>query len=490
MSGFQDYRDHDGLGLAQLIRRKEVSAKEVIAAALEAIEGLNPQLNAVIARFADAALAQARAPLPAGALPRGPLWGVPFLVKDLIVSCAGIPTNCGSRYFQGWTRPFDSEILKRWKAAGLIVVGKTNTPELGSSGATEPVANGATYNPWNQDHTTGGSSGGSAAAVAAGMVPAAHANDAGGSIRGPASCCGLVGLKPTRGRNSLGPDAWEHWNGMVVEHVVCRSVRDSAAILDATAGPLPGDPHVAPPPERPFLEEVGRDPGRLRIAFATRDPEGRDFDPDCLAAVSATARSLEDLGHEVVEAAPQWDLEVFGPAVMNIFAAAVARDIEDRRAATGIEPTNDLLEKTNLWLWEKGKALTAMDLLRAISALNTTSRAFAPFFQGHDIWMTPTMAQLPPKLGYLHSDVDEVERFFERLWRFNPFNSVYNATGLPAITLPLHMSHDTGLPVGIMLGTRFGEEGLLLRLSGQLERACPWADRHPPVSLWAGDGAS
>jgi amidase len=478
MSTFSDYKSFDAVGLAKLIQDGEITPEEAVASAMKAIDDLNPALNAVTTVFAERALAAARAELPAG-----PLRGVPFLVKDLTVSIAGVPTNCGSRFFQGWTRDFDSEILKRWRAAGLIVVGKTNTPELGSSGSTEPVATGATHNPWSLDHTPGGSSGGSAAAVAAGIVPAAHANDAGGSIRGPASCCGLVGLKPTRGRNSLGPDASEYWNGMVVEHVVTRSVRDSAAILDATAGPLAGDPYMAPPPARPFLDEVLRDPGRLRIAFATRDPIGRDFDPNCLRATTQTAQLLEDLGHHVEEASPTWDLEVFGATVMNVFAAAVARDIEERSADTGIPPSNDVIEKNNLWLWERGRSLSAIDMLRAIGGLNTVSRQFAPFFEEYDAWLTPTMAQLPPKLGYLFADVDDVELFFERLWRFNPFNSIYNATGLPAISLPLHMSED-GLPVGMMLGSRFGEEALLFRIAGQLERALPWRDRHPPISLW------
>jgi amidase len=478
MPAFPDYKNFDALGLAELIQNGQITPEEVVSSALQAIDDLNPALNAVTAVFAENALAAARTELPAG-----PLRGVPFLVKDLTVSMAGVPTNCGSRFFRGWTRDFDSEILKRWKAAGLIVVGKTNTPELGSSGSTEPVATGATHNPWSLDHTPGGSSGGSAAAVAAGIVPAAHANDAGGSIRGPASCCGLVGLKPTRGRNSLGPDASEYWNGMVAEHVVTRSVRDSAAILDATAGPLAGDPHMPPPPAKPFLNEVSRDPGRLRIAFATRDPMRHDFDTDCLRATTETAQLLTDLGHHVEEASPSWDLDVFGPTVMNIFAAAVAHDIEERSAATGISPSNDVLEKNNLWLWERGKSLSAIDILRAIGGLNTVSRQFAPFFEDYDVWLTPTMAQLPPKLGYLFTDVDDVELFFERLWRFNPFNSVYNATGLPAISLPLHMSED-GLPIGMMLGAGFGEEALLFRLAGQLERALPWQDRHPLVSLW------
>ncbi len=473
-----EYADYDGLGLAELVRRKEVSPLELVTTAIGAIETLNPTLNAVVATLEAEAETAAK-----GTLPDGPFRGVPFLLKDLTVSYAGLPTECGSRYFQGWTRDFDSEILIRWKRAGLIVVGKTNTPELGSSGSTEPVLTGATHNPWNLEHTPGGSSGGSAAAVAAGIVPAAHANDAGGSIRGPASSCGVVGLKPTRGRNPLGPDAAEHWNGLVVEHVVTRSVRDSAALLGCTAGADVGDPHVAPPPARPYLQEVGADPGRLRIGVNSKGAQGVDFSPDCVAAVESTARLLADLGHQVEEASPSWDAEALGDAFMAIFAANTALAIADRQAETGVAPSGDNLEGNNLWLLERGRALSAVDLLHALAELNTTSRRFARFFQDHDVWLTPTMATPPPPLGHLYADVAEVERFFERLWRFNPLNSVYNATGQPAITLPLHWS-ESGLPIGVMLGAGFGEEALLFRLAAQLEEAKPWSDRHPPVSLW------
>jgi len=473
-----DYAEHDGVGLAALIRAGELTPEEAVMASLAAIESLNPQLNAVTRILADDALSAARGPLP-----DGPFRGVPFLVKDLIVSMAGIPTECGSRFFKGWSRAHDSEIIKRWKASGLVIVGKTNTPELGSSGSTEPIATGATHNPWHRDHTPGGSSGGSAAAVASGIVPMAHANDAGGSIRGPASCCGLVGLKPTRGRNSLGPDAGEYWSGLVVEHIVSRSLRDTAALLDCTAGAVAGDPYIAPLPERPYLEELTREPGCLKIGLATEGPAGMAFDADCLRAVTETARTLEQLGHQVEIVSPRWDTESLGEAVMDIFAAATAWDIEDRAVATGVKPSNELLENTNLWLWERGRRLDAIGLLRATRRLNEASRSFASFFEDHDIWMTPTMAQLPPKLGYLDSNLEDAEQFFERLWRFNPFNSIYNATGLPAITLPLHMSA-SGLPVGIMLGARFGGEDVLMRLSAQLETAHPWQHRHPSVSLW------
>ncbi len=478
MPGFDDYANHDAMGLAELVRRKEVSPLELVETALSAIETLNSKLNAVTTVLEEQARAAAE-----GVLPEGPFTGVPFLLKDLVVSYAGLPTNCGSRFFVGWTRDFDSEILARWKRAGLIVIGKTNTPELGSSGSTEPVATGATHNPWNPDYTPGGSSGGSATAVAAGIVPMAHANDAGGSIRGPASCCGLVGLKPTRGRNPLGPDAGEHWNGMVVEHVVTRSLRDCAALLDCTAGPDVGDPHQAPLPARPFLEEVGAAVEPLRIGAAIAGTRAARFSSEASTAVEKTAKQLEALGHSVEVAEPDYDAAALGEAFMAIFAAATAQAIEDHAAATGQTPSTDNLERNNLWLLERGRALSAVDLERALLGINTATRKFARFFEDYDVWLTPTMATPPPPLGHLYADVDDVELFFERLWTFNPLNSVYNAAGQPAITLPLHMSED-GLPIGVMLGTRFGGESLLLRLSAQLEAAMPWADRHPPISLW------
>ena len=294
-----DYANHDAVALAELVRRGDASASELVEHALAAIDALDGELNAVVNVMADEARAAVAAPLP-----EGPLTGVPFLLKDLVVSYAGVPTSSGSRLLDGWTRDYDSEILVRWKRAGLVVVGKTNTPELGSNGSTEPVAYGASCNPWNLGHSTGGSSGGSAAAVAAGIVPAAHANDGGGSIRGPASNCGVVGLKPTRGRNPLGPDAGEMWNGLVAEHVVSRTVRDTALILDCTAGADVGDPYVAPPPARPFIEEVGVDPGRLRVGFSPGTPPAKVAHPESIAAMEGAATLLEGLGHEVEPAEP------------------------------------------------------------------------------------------------------------------------------------------------------------------------------------------
>jgi Asp-tRNA(Asn)/Glu-tRNA(Gln) amidotransferase A subunit family amidase len=479
VSALAAMRAYDARGLAELVRTRQVSPAELVQATLEAIASLNPALNAVVAVLADQALACAKEE------PRdGPFAGVPLLLKDQSVSLAGVPTGCGSRYFQGWTRPFDNEIVRRYKQAGFIIIGKTNTSELGTSGSCDTVATGAMRNPWDVRRIPGSSSGGSAAAVAAGMVSVAHATDAGGSLRGPAAWCGLVGLKPSRGRNSYAPDAGEHWLGLATQHVVARSVGDSAAILDCTAGPVTGDPYVTPLPPRPFADSVTRDPGRLRIGFAAKSASGPPVDGEILEALQATARLLEQLGHDVDEAAPSWDATLLGEAIMAICATVVAEAVEDRRAVTGIEPSSRVLEKSNLHLWEQGRRLGAMDLLRATRKLNGVSRSFAQFFEHHDIWLTPTMGGMPPPLGYLDSMTDDIDELYRRLWSFFRFNGVYNATGLPAITLPLHQSRD-GLPIGMMFGARFGEESLLLQFGGQLERAVPWGARYAAVSIWS-----
>jgi amidase len=478
MLTLSEYAEHDAMALADLVRRSEVSAPELLEIALEATALLNPQLNAITNVMADEARATA-----SGTIPDGQFRGVPFLLKDILVSYAGVATNCGSRFFNGWTREFDSEILRRWKAAGLVVFGKTNTPEIGSNGSTEPVANGPTHNPWQLDHSTGGSSGGSVAAVAAGIVPAAHANDGGGSIRGPASCCGLVGMKPTRGRNPLGPDAGELWSGLVAEHVVTRSVRDSAALLDCTAGEDVGDPYFAPRPRRKFLDEVSIDPAPARIGFSPGTPAGQAAHSDCLEALAGAATLLEALGHHVEEAEPDHDRELTSEVFMGLFAAHNAYAIESGAALSGRTPSTENLERNNLYLLERGRRMSATDLLSVMAQMNGLTRRFAKFFDSYDVWLTPTMATPPPRLGHLYADMEDTELFFERLWTFNTANTIYNIAGNPAISVPLHWN-ENGLPIGVMLGAKSGREDLLYGLAGQLERAQPWWDRHPPVGLW------
>jgi amidase len=474
MAIFKEYSNYDALGLADLVQRREVSPAELVESALNAIDTLNPRLNAVVRVLAD------RAPR---ALPEGPFGGVPMLLKDTGVFLAGIPTEFGSRYFKGYTRDYDSEVVRRYKKAGFIIVGKANCSELGTSCSADTVATGAMRNPWDLNRIAGISSGGSAAAVASGMVPVAHATDAGGSIRGPAAWCGLIGLKPTRGRISYAPDAGEHWNSLGTQHVVSRSVRDSAAILDCTAGFVAGDPYLAPEPDRSFLDEVSREPGSLRVAYAINGPDGKTFPEPIRESVLATARHLADLGHQVQEASPTWDSSLMG-ASMGVIAACAATELVGRRAReTGTPPSSDSLERANAALFARGQALTALDLLNTRRDLNEVSRSFASFFVDHDLWLTPTMGDVAPVLGYLNSSSEDTELLVKRFSDLYRFNSIYNAAGLPAISLPMHLSPE-GLPIGVMLGAGFGKEGLLLSVAGQLERAKKLNTAHPDHSVW------
>jgi amidase len=474
MTGFADYADYDGLGMADLVRRKAVSPSELVAAAYDAIERLNPKLNAVVHQLQETA----RETLHAGPAD-GPFHGVPFLLKDLMTSLAGVPTNAASRLSEGYTRPYDSDLVTRFKASGIVIIGKTNTPELGMNASTEPVLNGPTHNPWNLDLTPGGSSGGSAAAVAAGIVPMAHANDGGGSTRIPATCCHLVGLKQTRGRNPAGPDLGEIWNGFVSEHIVSRTVRDTAAMLHCTAGRSPGDPYFAPPPERPFLKEVGRNPGKLRITFTDVAASGDPVHKDCKAAVAETAKLLSDLGHDVEEAAPVYDQAAFADAFVVIMAAHCAVFMEDVAAAMGREPNNDTLERVNLWVLEEGRRHSALDMVRAMNALNITCRQVGAFFDTYDVLVTPGLAAPPAPLGYMFAD-NEGDEVWDRMRGFTPFTHLYNGTGQPAMSVPAMLNGDR-LPIGIQLVGRYAEDGLLIALASQLEEARPWRGERPPV---------
>ena len=483
--------DHDATALAALIRGGEVKPLELVDAAIARIETLDPALNSVIHRRFERARAEAAA---LGAGPdsgSAPFAGVPFLVKDIACHQAGEPFHEGMRFLRDrqWRAESDTYLAARFRAAGLITVGRTNTPELGIVPTTEPVAYGPTRNPWDRSRSPGGSSGGSAAAVAAGFVPAAHANDGGGSIRIPASACGLVGLKPSRGRASLGPDA--SFSALVVcEHVVCRTVRDCAAFLDVVAGPMPGDPYVAPPPARAYREEVGADPGRLRVGLLTAAPAGLAVvHPDCVAAAEGAGRTLEALGHHVEVSHPAaLDLPDWSPNFMSLWSAGVALGIDGWSARTGAVIGADDVEPLTWALAELARALPTPALLRSLDWLMRTTRLVAEWWErpdgtgGFDLLLTPTLAEPPVPLGTFDPAPGNPLAGFMRAASFTPFTPPVNVTGQPAISLPLAQSAE-GLPLGVQLVAAFGGEDLLLRVAAQLEEATPWANRRPPIIL-------
>ncbi|MCJ7683802.1 MAG: amidase [Desulfobacteraceae bacterium] len=460
----------DATAQAELVRKKEVTAIELVEAAIDRIERLNPRLNAIVTPMYDLALENAK-----GKLPDGPFTGVPFLLKDLLASYAGVPMSFGSKLLRDFVPDHDSELVARIKRAGLIIAGKTNTPEFGILPTTEPALFGPCRNPWNTERSTGGSSGGSAAAVAAGIVPMAHANDGGGSIRIPASCCGLFGLKPTRGRNPLGPDFGDILSGLVVEHAVTRSVRDSAALLDATSGPDIGDPYWAPPPERPFVEEIGAKPEKLRIAFTKETADGSELHPDCVKAVEDAAGLCSDLGHEVEEASPVLDSKQITQSFMVLWAAGNASTLK------ALGASKEQVEPLSWALYEMGCGFQAPDYLLAIQTIQNISRIVARFFVEYDIWLTPTLGEPPVPLGTFDSTEKDPMAGFTRSVKYVPFTPIANVTGQPAMSVPLFWN-DEGLPVGSHFIGRFGDEATLFRLAAQLEEARPWVDKRPPVS--------
>jgi amidase len=490
-----EYDRLDALGLAELVARREVTALELLEAALERADARNPRINAIVARYDDEARARARGPLPGG-----PLSGVPFLLKDLLAAWKGHPYTCSSRLLAGFVAPEDAETVRRFQAAGLVLFGQTNTPELGVMGVTEPALRGPTRNPWNPAYTSGGSSGGSAAAVAARIVPAAHGNDGGGSLRIPASACGLFAMKATRGRVTLAPAFGEALGGFAIDGVLTRSVRDSAALLDAIDGPAPGDPYAAPPKERPFLAEVGAPPGRLRIAFTRDGLFARSTDPECAAAVDAAARLLADQGHELVDARPKFPRDALARAYLVTLAAQTAADVALAARHAGRRPRAGDLEPETAALAAGGRALSAEDLVLARVELEQASRGVAAFFERHDALLTPTLARPPVRVGALAARSHErlalrlvarlgsrrlLERLFDELGSrsFDATGNtmLFNQTGQPAMSLPLHFSRD-GLPIGVQVVGRFGAEATLFRLAAQLEQAAPWADRAPPLA--------
>jgi Asp-tRNA(Asn)/Glu-tRNA(Gln) amidotransferase A subunit family amidase len=469
---FEEYRRHDAVGLSELVAKKQVTADELLDAALARMDAVNPRLNAIIRNLEG----EARAAIKAG-LPQGPLSGVPYPIKDISVHMKGVPTGAGSRIFANAVAEADSALVAAYRRAGLVLFGKTNTPEFGIATVTEPVAKGPTLNPWNEGVTPGGSSGGAAAAVAAGIVPAAHGSDGGGSIRTPASCCGLFGLKVSRGRVSLAPGG-EGWGGLSVQHALTRSVRDSAALLDVSCQPQPGDPYWLDPPQTPFLAEVGRDPGKLRIGFTTDALAWGQLMPENRKAVLDAAKLCESLGHHVEEAKPDVDFQQMALHGNTAVSAATAANLENEAARRGSPIRQDEVETLTWLIYQTGVGYTGVDVAQAIQRLHALSRQMAAFWERYDILLLATNAKPPVPKGSIDMNAADLSDYAERLYGFIPNTQPFNVGGQPAMSVPLAWTDD-GLPIGLQFVARGGAEALLFRLAGQLEQAQPWFDRVP-----------
>jgi amidase len=490
---YADYKQYDALGLAELISRKEVSAAEVLEAAISRADAVNPSINAIVHTMYGKAREAVHSKLP-----DGPFSGVPFLMKDLELSLAGEPMRSGCVGMKHYTPRTDSYAVQRMKQAGLVIFGKTNTPEFGVTPYTEPALFGPTRNPWNTAFSPGGSSGGSAAAIASGIVPMATAGDGGGSIRIPASACGLFGLKPSRGRISLGPEHGEAWSGLVASFALSRTVRDSAAFLDVLHGPEPGDPYIIKAPERPYLEEINRNPGKLRIAYSIQHPFEEKIDPECLTAINNTVALLQSLGHEVEEIPLPYGEDILTKTFFML-VGDVAADIKAMGKLRG-KPFKKEDVELNTWLLNLlGKAYRASDVVTAHQEWNTISRRFGEIHRTYDLWMCPTLSRPPISIGALQNSALEtfalkagiqlglvkyfkgtkiVEIIAKRTFSYIPYTPIANMTGQPSMSVPLHWSAN-GLPIGVMFTGRMCEEDLLIRLAAQLEQAHPWKDRRP-----------
>jgi len=471
---FDEYVNYDAMGLASLVARGEVSASEMLETAIARAEAVNPKINAIVLKHYELA----RKTIKQG-LPDGPFKGVPFLLKDLGISFNGTITANGSQFYRDHTASFNSTLVRRYQKAGLVIFGKTHSPEFGGSPSSESVLFGATHNPWNLEYSAGGSSGGTAAAVAAGIVPAGHASDGGGSIRIPASCCGLFGMKPTRGRVPLGPPDFESRNGLTVAHAITRSVRDSAALLDVSQGTDFGDPFLAPKPVGPYLQQVGAPAGRLRIAIMKEPIFPFPVHPECLKAVDIAVKLCETLGHELEEDKPLLDVRAlymgFGVSSDVVTALKVAA----REKELGRPVRENELEPITWKRLQRGKKVTAVDYANARKAFHRATRAMAEFQKRYDVILSPTMASPPAKLGAL-TLTNDIESFNREATGASAFTMLYNGTGQPAMSVPLHWSAK-GLPVGVMFAGRFGDEATLYRLAAQLEAEKPWANKRPLI---------
>ena len=475
-----EYRTYDALGLANLVKKGDATALELAKLALKAIDNINPELNAVLEVFEDPL-----ENLVNTGITNAPFASVPFLVKDLILHMQGRKCEMGSRLCQDMIAPHDTHLAAKFKDAGLITLGRTATPEMGFCTTTESLLNGPTLNPWNTDIMPGGSSGGSAAMVAAGAVPMAHGNDGGGSLRIPAACCGLVGLKPSRGRTPIGPDAGDGLNGLGIEHVLTRSLRDCAAMLDATEGPMPGDPYAIIRPARPYLSELDRKCEPLKIGFTSTAWSGVHIDAEIADKTRKIALLCAQMGHNVEEATPLFDYGIFREATVTFWCANIALWVTQISEMTGRPINEETLEATTLACYRYGLEMQATDMVAAFAAMNMVSRDISTFFQKYDVLITPTTALLPQKIGVYNANDPSFDAYdwADHIFSFAPFTAAFNMTGQPAISLPLSMSA-TGLPIGTQFVSGAGREDILFRLSSQLEQALPWADRHPKTSLW------
>lgn len=491
---FDDYAGHDATGLAALVAAGEVTPGELLDAAVARTDVVNPALNAIVHRFE----ARAREWIESG-LPEGPFHGVPFLLKDLTAALAGEPMSSGSRFDADYRPDYDHAMVERYRAAGLVPFAKTNCPEWGLLPVTEPRLFGPCRNPWDTALTPGGSSGGSAAAVVAGIVPAAHANDGGGSIRIPASCCGLVGLKPSRGRTPSGPERRDGWWGASIDHVVTRSVRDSAALLDATRGLDIGAPYAAPPPPEPYRETIGREPDRLRIALCTDPLLSSAVEPECRAAAESAAKLLADAGHVVEPFTPPVEREGVLHAFMVLLAASVRAEVKLAAERRGRRPRRTELEPVTRSLARLGAALRGDEVALAWERLGVFSRHLSRALDPYDVLLTPTLSQAPRPIGALDPRgfkrislaalntlplakgfllLDALAFFAEDVFEFIGYTPLANITGQPSISLPLAESQ-SGVPLGVLATGRYGEEHTLLSLAAQAEHIRPWAHRFP-----------
>jgi amidase len=469
-----DYAEYDGVGLAELVRQRQVAPAELVEAAITRVERRNPAINAVVHPAFDEARAKA------DALPEGPFRGVPFLVKDLLIAVAGWPRTSGSRYCKDVVDAQDDGLMRRYRASGVAAIGKTNLSEFGIAGTTEGQLYGPCRNPWNLEHIVGGSSGGAAAAVAAGIVPMAHGGDGRGSIRIPASCCGLVGMKPTRDRSPHLPDGYDFAQGFVVEHVITRTVRDSAVMLDVTGQPEPGSPYAAPAKDRPYAEETLRSPGKLKIAYSSETANGRPCHPEVQAALEATAELLRRLGHEVVPQGLGVDQRALWGSQGAFSGANFAAGMRKMIAGMGREPEGDDFEPLTWASWKGGQRAIGMDAMADAQTLRVLGRAALQIFETYDVFLTPTLAAPPPPIGYLSPVLNAPRDIGRRNGEFFSYPGVANMTGAPSISLPLAWSPQ-GLPMGMMFGARYADEATLFRLAAQLEKEAPWKDKHPPI---------